>query len=452
MTESALFLFDPADCFKEKEVETKLIVPLLLQLGYKPDSWYQEVAFGNIRLDFLAFATQVIPFVISEASPLSLVIEAKHPKEKLDKHVFKLGNYMRGIRVPYGVLTNAKEFRIYQRQDSKIIPVFCCLGHEIFQNLDTIKQIIGKDELPKSASTVSVSQQKKQKPKEHVMKTIAIYHNKGGVGKTTTVVNLAAALAKSGKRVLIIDLDSQANTTYATGLVKFTDETNDDIKGKNITQVIFYKDDFSVKEVVRKSTFSNFSIDVIPSHIELMKYETDLMRVEPAKIRILMKLNAVKEDYDYVLIDTPPSLNLYARIAIITAQYLIIPSDLKPFSHEGLNNVRDFLEQIDETKEMYGLPPLNVLGVLPCKISTNSKFQQSTLPKRRALVTQKYKFPILDTMICEREDTAKCLENYIEMGDEMIPDPRSVIDFKPNSTSAQEFEILAREVISQVEK
>ena len=69
------------------------------------------------------------------------------------------------------------------------------------------------------------------------MKTIAVYHNKGGVGKTTTVVNLAAAFSKMGKRVLVIDLDSQANTTYATGLVKFEDELFDDIKDKNVKQV-----------------------------------------------------------------------------------------------------------------------------------------------------------------------------------------------------------------------
>jgi cellulose biosynthesis protein BcsQ len=80
----------------------------------------------------------------------------------------------------------------------------------------------------------------------HLVKTIAVYHNKGGVGKTTTVVNLAAAFRKKGKRVLVIDLDSQANTTYATGLIKFVDEELDNIKDCNILHVLKSEDFFSI--------------------------------------------------------------------------------------------------------------------------------------------------------------------------------------------------------------
>lgn len=445
------FSFDPAICLNEKEVETKLIVQCLLPyLGYNADSWYQEVAFGNIRLDFLAFATQVLPFSVTETSPLTLIIEAKHPRENLDRHVFKLKNYMLGLRVPFGVLTNGKEFRIYQRQQNQVTLIFCCSGSEISANLGGIKQLIGKNELQVSTATTSVKISTPNPSPKQPMKIIAVYHNKGGVGKTTTVVNLAAALAKQGKRVLIIDLDSQANTTYAVGLVKFLDEENDDIRGKNITQVLQSKDEYQIDEISKKASYSKYLIEVVPSHIELMDAETKLNSIEPAKTRLLNKLNKVKDKYDIVIIDTPPSLNLYAKIALITAHFLVIPSDLKPFSHEGLNNVKSFIDQINETKEMYGLKSLNILGVLPSKISTNSKFLTHNYPKRRELVKTKYKFPVLDSMICEREDLAKCLENSIPFGDELIPDPRSVLDFKPDSPSSHEFEVLAIEILDKI--
>ncbi|MEB3160425.1 MAG: AAA family ATPase [Synechocystis sp.] len=445
------FFFDPAICLNEKEVETKLIVQYLLPyLGYNADSWYQEVAFGNIRLDFLAFATQVLPFAVTETSPLTLVIEAKHPRENLDRHVFKLKNYMLGLRVPYGVLTNGKAFRIYERQQNQVTLVFSCSGSEISANLDGIKQLIGKNELQVSTAAIPVKLSTPNPPPKQPMKIIAVYHNKGGVGKTTTVVNLAAALAKQGKRILIIDLDSQANTTYAVGLVKFLDEENDDIRGKNITQVIYYRDEFLIEDVARSTRFSKYSVDVIPSHIELMKYEHELTLLPPAQTRLLSKLKKVKNDYDIVLIDTPPSLNLYAKIALITADFLIIPSDLKPFSHEGLNNVKDFVLDINETREVYGLKALNLIGVLPSKISTNAKFLEHNYKKRRELVDTKYNLPVMDSMICEREDLAKCLENSIPFGNEIIPDPRSVLDFKPDSSSSYEFEALAIEVLEKI--
>jgi cellulose biosynthesis protein BcsQ len=450
MANPAPFAFNPAICLNEKEVESKLIVQYLLpHLGYSADCWYQEVAFGNIRLDFLAFATQVLPFAVTETSPLTLVIETKHPKENLDRHAFKLKNYMLGLRVPFGVLTNGKGFRIYQRQQNQITLIFSCLGSEISANLHSIKQLIGKKELPSATAAIAIPVSTPKPPPEQTMKIIAVYHNKGGVGKTTTVVNLAAALAQQGKRVLIVDLDSQANTTYAAGLAKFLDEENDNIQGKNITQLLQSKDEYQVEEIAKRASFSKFAIDVLPSHIELMDAETKLNSIEPAKTRLLNKLNKVKDKYDIVIIDTPPSLNLYARIALITAHFLVIPSDLKPFSHEGLNNVRNFINQINETKDMYGLKNLDILGVLPSKISTNAKFLAHNYIKRRELVKTKYNFPVLDSMISEREDLAKCLENSLTFGDELIPDPRSILDFKPDSPSTQEFQVLAAEILEK---
>ena len=449
--------FNPELCRNESEVESKLIVQYLLpQLGYTPDTWHQEVAVGSIRLDFLAFAVQVIPLVLDANSPLSVIMEGKHPRQNLNNHVLRLRHYLTSLNVGYGLLTNGKEIRIYQKAQNDIQPVFQCSGREIDTKINEIKALIGRDSLrarqsinslkPQISKTDSGSETKRK----YSMKIIAIYHNKGGVGKTTTVVNLASAMRKKGKRVLVIDLDSQANTTFATGLVKFDDEEFDDIKDSNILHVLQSIDFYSISEVARSSNFSNPEIDVVPAHINLMNNETDLNRLDYSRMILLDKLEEVKDKYDVVLIDTPPSLNLYARIALITADYLIIPSDLKPFANQGLTNVKEFVKAVNSFRKQIRKPPVEILGVLACKISTNAKFVQSTLKNRIEKISNRYGINVMDTVIYERDDLAKCAEKVLIVGDREVAEPISVIDFKPNSISAQEFELLAIEVLQKV--
>jgi len=282
------------------------------------------------------------------------------------------------------------------------------------------------------------------------MKIIAVYHNKGGVGKTTTVVNLAAAIRKKGKRVLVIDFDSQANTTFATGLIKFEDEEFDDIKGSNILQILLSEEYYPISEVARKSNFCNPEIDVVPAHIELMKNESDLNALDGSRLILIEKLKTVQDKYDIVLIDTPPSLNLYARIALITSDYLIIPSDLKPFANQGLNNVKEFVKNVNTFRKQIAKSPIKVLGVLACKISTNNKFSTHTLPKRLETITKRYELEVMDTVIYDREDLAKCAEKSLLIGELEVADPVSILDFKPDSLAAREFELLAIEVLQKI--
>jgi len=287
-------------------------------------------------------------------------------------------------------------------------------------------------------------------PQEITMKTIAIYHNKGGVGKTTTAVNLAATFAKRGNRVLLIDLDSQANTTYATGLVQFEDESNDDLKDSNILQVLESQEFNSIPEIARKGTYCEPPIDVIPSHISLMQAETELNNSDFVRLVLAKKLKAVQDQYDIVIIDTPPALNLYARIALIAADYLIIPSDLKPFANQGLTNVQNLIGKINDFREMINLSKLNVVGILPTKISTINTFIKYTFPKRINKVEDRYNFKVLNCAIFERSDLAKCSELVLENSEEAIPDPKSVLDYAPNSKSSQEFNQLVDEILELI--
>lgn len=449
--------FNPKICRNEREVESKLIVHYLLpELGYSPETWHQEVAFGSIRLDFLAFAAQYVPFVMGADSPLSVVIEAKHPKQNLDHHVRKLRYYLSSLLVRYGLLTNGRELRIYERGQNGMELVFRCTGEEISDKIGKIKSLVGRENAkPKPARAIprSSSGQKSKKERKDMMKIIAVYHNKGGVGKTTVVVNLAAALSRKGKRVLVVDLDSQANTTFGMGLIKFENEEDDYIKDKNIQHVLKSKKSDSIQEITKRSQFNTPEADVVPSHINLMQAEYEIQDLDYTKYMLGKRLKAVEDKYDIVLIDTPPSLGLFARIALIAADYLIIPSDLKPFANQGLRNVINFIEDINTFKDLVDKNPISIIGVLPSKISPNPKFRQYTLPKRIKKVQENYGLPVMDSYIFERAELGKCTEEVIQASEgQEIPNPVSIFEYdkKNNSQSCEEFEALANEVMQKI--
>jgi len=455
--------FDPELCRNESEVESKLIVQYLLpKLGYTPDTWHQEVTVGSIRLDFLAFAVQVIPFVLDANSPLSVVFEAKHPKQNLNNHVPRLRHYLTRLNVKYGLITNGREIRIYQKVRDDIQLVFHCSGREVDARIDEIKTLLGKNSLKSinfidnSEEQISVKDSNFQSNRNNSMKTIAVYHNKGGVGKTTVAVNLAASLRAKGKKVLLIDLDAQANTTFATGLIKFQFEEDDDLKDKNIYHLIESGDSNFIPDIVRKSQyFNNPEIDVIPSHITLIEGQEKLNKILASRNRLVAKLKRVEKDYDIVIIDTPPSRDIYAEVALIAGDYLIIPSDLKPFANQGLPTVKNFVNQVNESREMIGKLPIKIMGILASKISTNSKFLQYTFPKQRDTILERYNLPLMEAVIYDRTVLSESLNQTIVVGDLEYPDPKSVIKYAEEvkteaQKSAMEFDILAEEVLSKI--
>jgi cellulose biosynthesis protein BcsQ len=456
-------------CRNESEVKSKFLASFLFaELGFHPRMWFQEVSYGSYRVDFLVFPfSQPGKRIDRTIWQKAIVFEAKHPRDNLDLHVFKLRNYLKTFRIGWGIITNSRQTRLYEYADNNFRLLWQSDTAEIFDRLPELRSLLspplGKAHpppmpkldiiepltLPHFPVSQDIPRHLSTLPK--TMKTIAVYHNKGGVGKTTTVINLAAALSKQNYRVLVIDLDSQANTTFATGLVKFDDNDGDNIRSSYILQLLQSEDDYSVEMVTRRSEFCNPPIDVIPAHIDLMQAESDLNNREFTRLILRDKLDAASDRYDIVLIDTPPSLNLFARIALIAADYLAIPSDLKPFANQGLQNVKKFVKTIDSfRRQLNGVPPIEILGVIPSKISTNARFVRYTLPDRMKKITDRYELPIFDSTIYERDDLAKCSELTTLVGEVEIATPKSVIDYKPNCTSALEFELLANEIAAKI--
>jgi chromosome partitioning protein len=456
--------FDPELCRNESEVESKLIVRYLLpKLGYSPETWHQEVKFGKIRLDFLAF-TQKLPFKFGSPS-LGLIIEAKHPRKNLDKHVYQLRSYLTSLDISYGLLTNGKEIRIYHQTAGAVRLVFQCLTQDIDDRLADIIPLIGRDfihkqlaqtlpapspppqpvSIPISASSPALS-----------MKTIAIYHNKGGVGKTTVSTNLAAAFSKRGFRVLLIDIDAQANSTFATGLVKFQFEEEDDLRDRNVCNLISSADTNFIHEIVRESQyFSNPEIAVIPAHINLIDKQGELTTIIASRTRLADKLKRVENNYDVVIIDTPPSRDIYAEVALITADYLIIPSDLKPFANQGLPTVKNFIKSVNESRATFSKQPIELLGVLASKISTNARFIEYTFPKQREVISNRYEMPLMESVIYDRTALSESFNKIVVVGDIEYPDPKSIFKYADEvkstaQVSAMEFEVLAQEVLTKI--
>ena len=284
------------------------------------------------------------------------------------------------------------------------------------------------------------------------MKTIAFYHNKGGVGKTTASINLAAALRQMNYRVLLIDLDAQANATFAMGLVKFQFDEEDDIKARNISHLLESAEFHFIPEIVRQSQYFNDpELDIIPAHVDLIEKQDKLTKYITTRTRLPKKLKLVEDHYDFVIIDAPPSRDVYAQVALIAADYLIIPSDLKPFANQGLPSVKQLIsEEINEVRQNIGKDNLKILGILPSKVLTNSRYLDYVFPRQKNTVIEQYGLPILNSIIFERTALSNCLNKTLEVGDLLYPDPKSIFMFDAKSESAQEFIKLAKEVLNKV--
>jgi len=212
-----------------------------------------------------------------------------------------------------------------------------------------------------------------------VARIIAIANQKGGVGKTTTSVNLSASLAEHGKKVLLVDCDPQGNATSGLGINKSTiQKTIYDILINNV-------------EVKYALQVTNYGVTVLPSNINLAGAEIELVATIARESKLRNALETVRNDYDYIIIDCPPSLGLLTINSLTAANSIIIPIQCEFYALEGVTQLMNTIELVKSSLN----PLLAIEGVVMTMYDTRTRLSQQVVEE----VRKNFGYLVYDTLI-----------------------------------------------------
>lgn len=229
-------------------------------------------------------------------------------------------------------------------------------------------------------------------------KAIAIFNQKGGVGKTTTNINLGACLARIGKRVLVVDIDPQGNTTSGIGIRKRT--------LKNTIYDVLINDNYDVKKAILPTKTEN--LDIIPASVDLAGAEVELVSIEGREKRLKKAIDSIRDDYDFIFIDCPPSLGILTINSLTAVDSVLIPIQCEFYALEGVSQLVSTIELVKKSmnKDLYvegvvlsmfdGRTNLSLQVVQEVKNYFGSAVYQTVIPRNvRLAEAPSYGMPII---------------------------------------------------------
>lgn len=253
-------------------------------------------------------------------------------------------------------------------------------------------------------------------------RTIAIANQKGGVGKTTTTINLSASLAAEGKKVLVIDMDPQGNTTSGFGVDKNELENT-------VYELIL--GECSIQECLLKDVIENVSM--IPSNVNLAAAEIELIGVDKKEFILKNEVDWIKDQYDFIIIDCPPSLSMLTVNAMTTADTVLVPIQCEYYALEGLSQL---IHTVNLVRERLN-PTLDIEGILFTMYDARTNLSMQVVENVKSHLNQR----IYKTMIPRNIRLAEAPSYGM---------PISLYD--PKSSGAESYMALAQEVIGRKEK
>jgi chromosome partitioning protein len=253
--------------------------------------------------------------------------------------------------------------------------------------------------------------------------SIAVANEKGGVGKTVTVINLAAALTREHKKVLVVDMDPQGNATKGLGIVVSEEQPT-------VYDLVENSGEATLADAIMPTVWNG--LDLIPGDVDLAGAEVELVDVEGRENRLKEALDGLSSDYDFVLLDTPPSLSLLTVNVFSYAQQVLIPCQTHPYAYSALAELCDTISAIKEEIN----PDIGILGIVPTFFDARTRVSRQVLAQLQN--EDRYRDMLFNTVVRANTTIA-----------ESAAAGRPVVFYRKGSFGAIDYNNLAEEVLTK---